>query len=225
MKLAFADRAYWLGDPDFAQVPRGLIDKQYAGTWRRKSICDGPSGFLHTAPLRAHPGTFSKSTPRIFPLRMPKATGRLHRHNQYRVRFESRHPGHGVVMNDEMDDFSIQPGVPNFFGLVGAEANAVEARKRPLSSMSPTIVLKDGEPLIAIGAAGGPKIISQVLLSLVNMLDLGLDPAQALARPRIHHQWFPDELMCENTLAPELQAQLERLAISYRRKMGWAFRK
>src|SRR5947208_2113816 len=114
-------------------------------------------------------------------------------------------------MNDEMDDFSIQPGVPNYFGLVGAEANAVEAGKRPLSSMSPTIVLKDGEPLIAIGAAGGPKIISQVLLGLVNMLDLGLDPAQALAHPRIHQQWSPEELMCDSTLPREVQSQLERL--------------
>src|SRR5205085_666638 len=106
-------------------------------------------------------------------------------------------PGTGVVMNNQMDDFSIQPGVANFFGLVGAEANAVAPGKRPLSSMSPTIVLKDGKPLIALGAAGGPKIISDVVIALVGMLDLGLSPAEALAKPRIHHQWSPDELMVE----------------------------
>jgi gamma-glutamyltranspeptidase/glutathione hydrolase len=117
-------------------------------------------------------------------------------------------PGTGVVMNDEMDDFSIQPGVANYFGLIGAEANAVQPGKRPLSSMSPTIVLKDGNPMIAVGAAGGPKIISQVTLGLINMLDLGLDPAAALARPRIHHQWFPDELMCEKSLDAEIQKRL-----------------
>jgi gamma-glutamyltranspeptidase/glutathione hydrolase len=116
-----------------------------------------------------------------------------------------------VVLNDEMDDFSTQPGVPNYFGLVGAEANAVEPGKRPLSSMSPTIVLKNGEPMIAIGAAGGPKIISQVLLGLIDMLDLGLDPAQALAQPRIHHQWSPDELMCDKALPAEVQSELQRL--------------
>jgi len=125
-------------------------------------------------------------------------------------------------MNDEMDDFSTQPGVPNFFGLVGAEANAVQPGKRPLSSMSPTIVLKDGEPVIAIGAAGGPKIISQVLLALVNMLDLGLDSSAALAQPRIHHQWSPDELVCDNTLPAEVQAELQRLGhkVSAQNGMG-----
>jgi len=119
-------------------------------------------------------------------------------------------PGTGVVLNNQMDDFSIQPGVTNFFGLIGAEANAVAAGKRPLSSMSPTIVLKDGKPMLALGAAGGPKIISQVVLVLVAMLDLGLSPQEALARPRIHHQWFPDELLVEETLSPNLQAGLER---------------
>src|SRR6185503_5974993 len=84
-------------------------------------------------------------------------------------------PGTGVVMNNQMDDFSIQPGVPNAFGLIGAEANCVAPGKRPLSSMSPTIVLKNGKPIIAVGAAGGPKIITAVLIELIYMLDLGLN--------------------------------------------------
>ena len=117
-------------------------------------------------------------------------------------------PGTGVVMNDEMDDFSVQPGVPNYFGLIGAEANAVAPGKRPLSSMSPTIVFKDGQPIIALGAAGGPKIISAVLQELVDMLDLGLTPPQALAAPRIHQQWSPDELWVEKALPANLQAAL-----------------
>jgi gamma-glutamyltranspeptidase/glutathione hydrolase len=119
-------------------------------------------------------------------------------------------PGTGVVLNNEMDDFSIQPGMPNAFGLVGAEANAVAPGKRPLSSMSPTIVLQDGKPIIAIGAAGGPKIISAVLVQLVAMLDLGKTPSEAMAMPRIHQQWSPDELMVEKAMSDEVTAALEK---------------
>jgi gamma-glutamyltranspeptidase/glutathione hydrolase len=118
-------------------------------------------------------------------------------------------PGTGVVMNNQMDDFSIEPGVANYFGLVGAEANAVGPGKRPLSSMSPTIVLDKDRPIIALGAAGGPKIISDVLLELAAMLDLGLGPVEALAQPRIHQQWSPDELFIENTLPEPLAEALE----------------
>ena len=118
-------------------------------------------------------------------------------------------PGTGVVMNNEMDDFSVQPGVANHFGLIGAEANAVAPGKRPLSSMSPTIVLKNGQPIIAVGAAGGPKIISTVLMELVAMIDLGKTPAEALAAPRVHQQWSPDELMVEKSLADKLKTSLE----------------
>ena len=114
-------------------------------------------------------------------------------------------------MNDEMDDFSIQPGVANYFGLVGAEANCVAPGKRPLSSMSPTIVMKDGKPIIAIGAAGGPKIISQVALGLINMLDLGMEVQAAIAAPRIHHQWSPNEVVCDKSLSAETQGGLKRL--------------
>jgi gamma-glutamyltranspeptidase/glutathione hydrolase len=119
-------------------------------------------------------------------------------------------PGTGVVMNNEMDDFSVQPGVANHFGLVGAEANAVAPGKRPLSSMSPTIVLKNGKPIIAIGAAGGPKIISTVFTELVAMIDLGKTSEEALAAPRIHHQWSPDQLMVEKALSEDLKRALEK---------------
>jgi gamma-glutamyltranspeptidase/glutathione hydrolase len=117
-------------------------------------------------------------------------------------------PGTGVIMNNQMDDFSAQPGVANYFGLIGAEANAIAPGKRPLSSMSPTIVLKDGEPLIAVGAAGGPKIITAVLQELVALLDLKQTPAQAIAAPRIHQQWSPNELMFEKSLSQPLRESL-----------------
>jgi gamma-glutamyltranspeptidase/glutathione hydrolase len=211
MKLAFADRAYWLGDPDFAKVPRGLVDKHYAeilaagiSTQRVVRVAS------HGTPPGWPDNIFKKHTTHFS---VADAEGNwVACTATVNTGFGSKVviPGTGIVMNDEMDDFSIQPGVANFFGLVGAEANAVEAGKRPLSSMSPTIVLKDGQPIIAIGAAGGPKIISQVVLGLVNMLDLGFSPAEALARSRIHHQWSPDELMCERELPGELQNQLEK---------------
>jgi len=117
-------------------------------------------------------------------------------------------PGTGVMMNNEMDDFSIQPGVANHFGLTGAEANSIQPGKRPLSSMCPTVVFRDGQPIIALGAAGGPKIISAVLLELVDMLDLGMTPKQAVAAPRIHQQWLPDELYVESKLPADLKKSL-----------------
>jgi gamma-glutamyltranspeptidase/glutathione hydrolase len=100
--------------------------------------------------------------------------------------------------------------VKNYFGLIGDHANAVAPGKRPLSSMTPTLVLKDGQPIIALGAAGGPKIISQMVLELVSLLDLGLSPEEALARSRIHLQWFPKELLVEKTLPRALQAGLAK---------------
>ena len=120
-------------------------------------------------------------------------------------------PGTGVVLNNEMDDFAIMPGVPNAFGLVGAEANAVAPGKRPLSSMSPTIVLQGERPLMTVGAAGGPKIITQAVLAIVNHLDLGLSLPEAVAAPRFHHQWSPDELVVEHTMDDAILPRLRRL--------------
>jgi gamma-glutamyltranspeptidase/glutathione hydrolase len=110
-------------------------------------------------------------------------------------------PGTGVVLNNEMDDFSIYPGVPNAFGLVGAENNSIAPGKRPLSSMSPTIVLDPaGNPIFTAGAAGGPKIITQVVLAIVRHFDFGESIADAVNRPRFHHQWRPDRVSVEEEL-------------------------
>jgi gamma-glutamyltranspeptidase/glutathione hydrolase len=117
-------------------------------------------------------------------------------------------PGTGVVLNNQMDDFSIQPGVTNYFGLVGAEANAVAPGKRPLSSMSPTIVLKDDKPILSVGAAGGPTIISQTLLAIIYVIDFGMPIDIALAQPRFHQQWKPDELKIERAVGEEVIRQL-----------------
>jgi gamma-glutamyltranspeptidase / glutathione hydrolase len=110
-------------------------------------------------------------------------------------------PGTGILLNDEMDDFSSQPGVPNAFGLIGAENNSIAPGKRPLSSMSPTIVLDaEDQPVLTVGAAGGPKIITQVLLALVGTLDLKKDLQAAIATPRFHHQWQPDRVLIEKAM-------------------------
>jgi gamma-glutamyltranspeptidase/glutathione hydrolase len=212
MKLAFADRAYWLGDPEFTKVPRGLVDKGYAHELAQQI------DLRHTIEVRSH-GTPPKAQSDVFKKHTTHFSVADAEGNwvactaTVNTGFGSKVviPGTGVIMNDEMDDFSIQPGVKNYFGLVGAEANAVAPGKRPLSSMSPTIVLKEGKPIIAIGAAGGPKIISAVTLGLIRMLDLQRTPAEALAGARIHQQWSPDELMVESTMAGELKQALTKL--------------
>ena len=116
-------------------------------------------------------------------------------------------------MNNQMDDFAIQPGVPNAFKLVGSEANSVAPGKRPCSCMSPTIVLKDGQPIMTVGAAGGPKIITQVVLLVSNVIDLHDDLAAAMARPRFHHQWSPGELWIEQSYPPEIMKALALISL------------
>ena len=111
--------------------------------------------------------------------------------------------GTGVLLNNELDDFSAKPGVPNAYGLIGGEANAVEPRKRPLSSMSPTIVFQDGKPWLVTGSPGGSRIITTVLQVILNVVDHGMNIAEASAAPRIHHQWLPDELRVEEGLSPD----------------------
>ncbi len=244
MKLAFADRAFWLGDPDYAKVPRGLVSKEYAAPLAKQIKLDRASEVKQHGLPPGYESDFF--TPVIGRAGSPLPAARdsekdgahevtrptddyLHKHTTHwsvadaegnwvactatiNTSYGSKVviPGTGVVLNNEMDDFSVQPGVANAFGLLGAEANAVAPGKRPLSSMSPTIVLQDGKPIIAIGAAGGPKIISAVLVQLVAMLDLGMTPTEAMALPRIHQQWSPDELMVEKSLPADVKAALEQ---------------
>ena len=210
MKLAFADRAHWLGDPDFVKVPRGLVSKSYAAELAKKinpeHVMDYPE--FGTPPDAGTDFFADKHTTHFS---VADAEGNWVACTcTVNTGFGSKVvvPGTGVLLNNQMDDFSAQAGVANHFGLVGSDANAVAPGKRPLSSMTPTIVLKDGRPVIAIGAAGGPKIISAVLLELVGMLDLGRTPAEAVAAPRIHHQWSPDLLMVEESLGGDIKKSL-----------------
>jgi gamma-glutamyltranspeptidase/glutathione hydrolase len=209
MKLAFADRAYWLGDPAFAQVPRGLISKKYAADLAKKIDPQHASVVAaHGLPPDWQTDLFKKHTTHFSTAdadgNWVACTATINTSFGSKVVI----PGTGVTMNDQMDDFSVQAGVPNHFGLIGAEANSVAPGKRPLSSMCPAIVLKDGQPIIALGAAGGPKIISAVLQEIVDMIDLGMTPQEAVAAPRIHQQWSPNELYVEAKLPADLKKAL-----------------
>ena len=212
MKLAFADRAWWLGDPDFAPVPRGLMSREYAAELAKKidpkHATPVPN---HGMPPRADEDVFGKHTTHFSTAdsegNWVACTATINTTFGSKVVI----PGTGVVMNNQMDDFSAQPGVPNAFGLLGNAANAVAPGKRPLSSMSPTIVLKDGKAVFSVGAAGGPTIISQTVLALIQFIDFGLPPVQALKQPRFHHQWRPDQLKIESSVGRPVLQELERL--------------
>ncbi|MCA9199007.1 MAG: gamma-glutamyltransferase [Planctomycetales bacterium] len=211
MKLAFADRAYWLGDADFVGVPKGLVDKRYAARLaQRIDLAKATEVSSHGTPEDWDRNQFGKHTTHIAAADAEgywvAITATVNTSFGSKVMI----PGTGLVLNNEMDDFSAQPGVPNAFGLIGAENNAVAPGKRPLSSMSPTIVLKNGQPVMTLGAAGGPKIITQVLLTIIRHLDLGMPIDQAVAAPRFHHQWKPDRLFIERTWSETAVNSLQR---------------
>ena len=210
-KLAFADRAYWLGDADFVDVPLGLLGKDYAASLAKKihpeRATDVPQ---HGTPPNWRQDLFGRHTTHVA---AADAQGNwVAITATVNTSFGSKVvvPGTGVVLNNEMDDFSIAPGVPNAFKLIGAENNAIAPGKRPLSSMSPTIVLdQEGRPLLTLGAAGGPKIISQVVLAIVRTIDFGQPLPDAVVGARFHHQWRPDVLYHEADLAPAVARGLQ----------------
>ena len=192
MKLAFADRAYWLGDPDFVSVPKGLIDRRYAQSLVKQIDHQKASRVnAHSVPPRAKQDIFEKHTTHISVA--DKQGNWVSMTTTLNTSFGSKVviPGTGVLMNNQMDDFSAQPGAPNAYGLVGSEANSIRPGKRPLSSMSPTIVVRDGVPVLSVGAAGGPMIITQVVRVLMRYLAFDDSLYAALADPRVHQQWKP----------------------------------
>jgi gamma-glutamyltranspeptidase/glutathione hydrolase len=210
MKLAFADRAYFLGDPDQTAVPvAGLLSKGYADSLRRGIDGRQVSKVTgHGNPLDFMP---SGGTTHVS---VVDGEGNIVALTQtINLGFGSAVvvPGTGVLLNDEMDDFSTQPGTPNAFGLVGGEANAVAPGRRPLSSMTPTIVLREGKPFLILGSPGGPRIITAVLQVILNVIDFGLDIQEAIEAPRIHHQWLPDVLRVEEGIPEARIAGLRKL--------------
>ena len=208
MKHAFANRARWMGDADFVEVPTAtLISKAYAEGLRALIKPDA------TLPLTAYgstkpPGDDDGTTH----LSVIDSRGdMLACTSTINTSFGSLVyvPEWGLILNNEMDDFSAQPGVPNAFGLVGSEQNAIAPGKRPLSSMSPTLVLRDGEPYMVVGGSGGPTIITGTLMALLRVIDFDQEPSEAIASPRLHHQWLPEKLFFEGSEDGALEASLE----------------
>jgi gamma-glutamyltranspeptidase / glutathione hydrolase len=213
-RRAFYDRADFLGDPDYAKVPVAqLIDKKYAAAWR-DSI--DPN---HASVSKDLKRPSFDQLERVAQLR--PAASESHNTTHYSVvdaegnavavtttlndTFGSRvtAEGLGFLLNDEMDDFTSKPGIPNYYGLIQGPANAIGPGKRPLSAMTPTIVLKDGNLFLVLGSPGGPRIITIVANILIGVVDFSLDIQEAVNAPRFHQQWLPDEIVVEDRLSPD----------------------
>jgi gamma-glutamyltranspeptidase/glutathione hydrolase len=197
MKLAYADRSEYLGDPDFAKVPMaGLTSKAYAAELRKRISLRFATPSRNIKPGNPMPYESNETTH----FSVMDGAGNVVS-NTYTLNFSFGAgivaAGTGILLNNEMDDFSSKPGVPNTFGLIGGEANAIEPGKRPLSSMTPTIVFKGGDPWFATGSPGGSRIITTTLQIIMNVVDHEMNIAAATAASRIHHQWLPDKLRVE----------------------------
>jgi len=210
MKVAYADRSEFLGDPDFVEVPVAeLTSKDYA-----RDILSGISRNRAAAAADIKPADLApyESTETTHFSVVDKDGNAVA--NTYTINFTYGTglvaEGTGILLNNELDDFSAKPGVPNAYGLIGGDANAVRAGKRPLSSMSPTIVLQDGEPFLVTGSPGGSRIITTTLQVIMNVIDHGMNIAEATHAPRIHHQWLPDELRIEEGPSPDTIALVEQ---------------
>jgi gamma-glutamyltranspeptidase / glutathione hydrolase len=211
MRRFFADRNHYLGDPDFVKNPiAALLDPAYL---RSRAATIDPE---HATPSdQVNPGLTAGS----------EGTNTTHYNivddegNAVAVTYTLNNgygsgvtaPALGFLLNDEMDDFAAKPGSPNMFGLVQGEANAIAPGKRPLSSMVPTIILKDGKPFLVLGAPGGPVIITAVLQAILNVIDFGMNPQDAVDFPRVHQQWKPDRLDVEKGVSPDTIALLQHM--------------
>jgi len=214
-RRAFYDRADFMGDPDFSRIPvPQLIDKKYAAAWRASinPAHASPSKDLRRPPFE---GMEQVAQTRPIALREPHSTTHYSvvdaEGNAVAVTttlnddFGSRvtAEGLGFLLNDEMDDFATKQGVPNQFGLIQGPANAVGPNKRPLSAMTPTIVLKNGKLFLVLGSPGGPRIVTTVANILMGVVDFGLDIQEAVNAPRFHQQWLPDQIDVEDRLSPD----------------------
>ncbi|MFC4349139.1 gamma-glutamyltransferase [Kordiimonas lipolytica] len=197
MKYAYADRSKYLGDPDYFDVPvKTLTSKEYAADIRGKINLDRATPSTEIAPAQNLPEESNDTT--HFSV-MDKAGNMVSNTYTLNYTYGNGHsvPGAGFLLNNEMDDFSAKPGMPNGYGLLGGEANSIEPGKRPLSSMTPTFLFKDGEPVMATGSPGGSTIITVVLQTILNVMEFDMNVQAAVNMPRIHHQWYPDRLFLE----------------------------
>ncbi len=208
MRRYFADRSEYLGDPDFYRVPvSGLLKREYVAGLR--ATIDPERATPSTSVRPGKPGRDESSETTHYSI--VDAQG-----NAVAVTYTLNGsygsgvtaPGLGFLLNNEMDDFAANPGSPNMYGLVQGEANSIQPRKRPLSSMTPAIVLRDGRLYMVAGSPGGPRIITTVLEVVLNVLDFGMNAREAVDAPRFHHQWLPDKLVVEPEISPDTVALL-----------------
>ena len=209
MKRAYADRSKYLGDSDFYAVPSSLTSKNYA-----KSLNKSISAEKITPSSEVSPGNpYPYESPDTTHFSVMDVYGNAVA-NTYTLNFSygsgKMIPGTGMLINNEMDDFSSKPGTPNGYGLLGSEANAIEGNKRPLSSMTPTIIFKDDDPFMVFGSPGGSRIITTVLQVALNVMDHDMNIAQAVHSPRIHHQWLPEVLMIEKGFGVDTENILKK---------------
>lgn len=242
MKIAYADRSEYLGDPDFVKNPAAqLLSPAYAKKRRQEIRLDKAQPSSEVKPVDKQTlMQFSQTDGRgktlsTLPTRYESPeTTHLNvvdeQHNAVSLTFTINQgfgsgvvtPGTGILLNDEMDDFAAAPGVPNGFGLVGNEANAIAPRKIPLSSMTPTIVTENNHLRMAVGAPGGGTIITQVLQVILNTLEYGMNIGEAVSVPRIHHQWLPDQLQVEPYGLDELTLkELEQRGHKIKQRSPW----
>jgi len=209
MKLAYADRTQYLGDTDFVDVPvAGLISKGYAEELRGTINADKTRPASEIKP--GQPAAYESPETTHFSVvdRWGKAVS-----NTYTINFSYGSgitvAGAGFLLNNEMDDFSAKPGVPNAYGLIGGAANKIEPGKRMLSSMSPTVVRKNGRNFLVTGSPGGSRIITTTLQVIMNVIDHGMNIQSAVSVPRIHHQWLPDQIRVEQGISADTVKLLE----------------
>ena len=223
MRRFYADRSAYLGDPDFYNVPvNELLDPKYV-SWRRSTISPAhatPSELIEPGLPRAlDAGVYWKESEQTTHYNVVDAKG-----NAVSVTYTLNNsygngitvPGLGFLLNDEMDDFVAKPGAPNMFGMVGGDANAIEPGKRPLSSMTPTIVTKDGKLFMAVGAPGGSRITTGVMQVVLDVLDFHLDPQAAVDLPRFHQQWKPDYLYLQSGFPDAVVGSLKEMGYQLR---------
>lgn len=209
-RRAYADRAEHLGDPDYYPVPlKGLANPAYLK--QRMADYDSTKASQSTLVKAGLPPTESEQTTHLSVLdaqgNAVSVTTTLNASYGSKVVVG----GAGFLLNNEMDDFSVQPGVPNMFGAIGGKANAIAPGKRMLSSMTPTIVLKNNRPFMVVGTPGGTTIITSVLQSLINIIDFGLSATDAVNHPKFHHQWLPDEVRVERDFPAYVRQGLEAM--------------
>jgi gamma-glutamyltranspeptidase/glutathione hydrolase len=244
MRRAFRDRAEYLGDPDFVSVPvAGLLDRDYlAGLMKNYDPHKAtPSeGLAPGQPTRSAPSGGTGGKLRTIYYLHPLFAAESRETTQFSVVDVAGNavsntytlnggfgsgvtiPGTGILMNNEMDDFTAKVGVKNMFGLLQGEANAIAPGKRPLSSMTPTFVFKEGKLLLVTGSPGGPTIINTVLQIITNVIDHGMPVAQAVEAPRIHHQWMPDLLSYERYgLSPDTAAALKAMGHELKERVSY----